>query len=81
LRYLRIIEKAARKEEDEDKSDDELEDDGDEAENDDAINRRDDSIEGRLPAKKPECQFSFHFKDIENTIRQFDESTGLSVQK
>lgn len=74
---LKVIKEAARKEEEEE--DDELEndDDGSEAEN----SRQDENIGGQPPARKADCQFSFHFKDIENTVRQFDGSTELSIRR
>lgn len=63
---LEVIKEAARKEEDEEENDElENDDDDSEAEN----GRQDDNNGGQPPAGKADCQFSFHFRDIENTVR------------
>lgn len=83
LRDLRIIKEAARKEEDDEEEvsggDDEFGDDDDDSE---AGNSGQDGNPERQPAmRKTESQFSFHFRDIENTVRPFEGSTGLSVRR
>lgn len=79
LRDLKAIKEAARKEEDE-------EDDDDDEEIEDSSNEfkdgeQSDNNERQVPAVKVNYPFSFHYKDIENTIRQFDGSVGLLIRK
>lgn len=68
LRDLEIIREAARKEDDEEEDDDDEDDDfednndGNETEN----NRQSDNIGEQPPTKRADCQFAFHFRDIEN---------------
>lgn len=87
LRDLRIIEEAGQKEEDEeenDDEDDELGNDGSESgnsgqgDNDGSSERGD---ERQISAARVDYPFSFHYKNIENTIRQFDGSVGLFIRK
>lgn len=81
LHDLGIIMKAAERETEEEENDDEndvVEDNHGDDEFEDDV---EDDNSGQQPARKTGCRFSFHFRDIENTVRQFERNTGLSVRR